>query len=77
MITTTDEISQILNEDPDVDVGVFWPRVGIDPSLMMAVIKAHAIMAGIPEDTAGALLETGATLAEAGIKRLNEGREDV
>lgn len=69
MITTTDEVNAILNKDPEIDTNVFWRRVGIDPDLMIAVGKAHAIMADVTFSTAMALIETGATLAEAGMTR--------
>ena len=72
MITTIDQVNAVLSEDPDIDAAVFWRRVGIDPDLMHAVVAAYAQLADVPFSTAGALLETGATLAEAGLKSERE-----
>lgn len=69
MITTAEEVTAILNENPEIPIEEFWPTVGIDPEIAKATIIAHSIMAGVSTMTAGGLIETGATLAKAGLER--------
>jgi hypothetical protein len=72
MITTLNEINEILDENPDIPLSEFWPSVGVEPEAALDMVAQMARLAGVNERTAGGLLESGATLAKAGLEQVNE-----